>query len=87
MVRIVKPGVKESAKAGMQAFGKGKQKIKGPANGKTGKLPKEPDADDGARPGSYMPHPEPDADDFRMGRGQSKTRSKASSSRGKKGLY
>lgn len=89
MVRIAKPGVKESAKAGMQAFGKGKQKIKGPANGKVAKR-KEPDADEGAPPGSFVPHAEPDMDDmmkFKMGSGQSKGRSKGSSSRAKKGLY
>ncbi len=79
MVRIVKPDVKERAKAGMQAFGKGKQKIKGPANGKM----KEPDADDGAPPGSFIPHTEPDEDDVPkkkkgnpFGKGQSSKKAK-----------
>lgn len=71
--------IKDRAKAGMEAFGKGKQPMKGPVGSKKppfGKLPLEPDADDGAKPGTFKPHKEPDADDMKIGKGQSKKKGK-----------
>jgi hypothetical protein len=64
MPRVPSKNVRDHAKASMAAFGKGKQPMKGPANAR---LPKEPDADDGAPPGTYRPHREPDADDENPG--------------------
>ena len=66
MARFTSAAVEDKAKAGMAAFGKGKQKIKGPVKGgpppqfKRGGPPPPPDPT------------EPDADDMPFGKGQSK---------------
>lgn len=64
MVKVKSRDVRDHAKAGLEAFGK-KGPVKGPVGNK--RLPKEPDADDGAAPGTYRPHKEPDADDMNPG--------------------
>lgn len=61
MPRIKSKDVRDHAKAGMDAFGRNSKGLRGPVN--TRNLPKEPDADDGAAPGTYRPHAEPDEDD------------------------
>lgn len=81
MPRFKSADVKDRAAAGMEAFGKNPKKMKGPVGSKAPpfgkKLPLEPDADDGAKPGTFRPHKEPDADDMKkVGKGQAKGKKK-----------